>query len=84
MTNAKYMMDLWRDQGLQLRHFHKDGMKCVGPDYWVMRLSLLGMSDGDVIEVKRFIQSSNFPAIAEQANSIIARITQLRKAKGTH
>ena len=84
ITNAKHMMDLWRDQGLTLRSFYKDGMKCTGPDYWVLRLSLLGMSDRDISDIKQLILSSKFPAIAEQANSVIARISQLRKAKGTH
>ena len=84
ITNAKYMMDLWRDQGLTINSFIRDGMRCVGPDYWVLRLSLLGMNDQDVEDVKRFILACAIPAVAEQANAVVSRIKQLRIAKGTH
>ena len=84
LKSAKYMMDLWRDQGLVMRQFNRDGMRCVGPDYWVLRLSLLGMNDKDVDGIIKLISSCDIPEVAEQSSAVVSRIKQIRLAKGTH
>jgi hypothetical protein len=50
----------------------------------VVRLTLLGMTDGDVNEAIRSIEQSPIKEMQEQSSAVIARIREIRKAKTLH
>ena len=41
---AEYIRSLWKEAGLSITTSQEDGMTVERPDYWVARVSLLGMS----------------------------------------
>ena len=66
---------------LTLREETYDGMRCLRPDYWVMRLSLLGLTAEDVERVINWMESTAPPSVRPQVKSIVNRIQELQRSK---
>jgi len=43
IEGARHLRELWEISGFAIRELTEDGMTMLRPDYWVLRLSLLGM-----------------------------------------
>ena len=60
---------LWADSGLTIRESTYDGMRCFRPDYWVMRLGLLGMSPKLIDELVMSSSHGSRPAHQQRPES---------------
>ena len=79
---AQITRDLWRESGFSLVEEERDGMKVIRPDYWVVRISLLGMNDKRVDDLLRAItQFCSEPAVLAHAKYTVRRINEKRKVK---
>ena len=56
-------------------------MRCLRPDYWVMRLSLLGLTSEGVDRVAEWIESTAPPSARPQVRSVVNRVRELQKSK---
>ena len=78
---AEAIRALWADSGLSVKEETYDGMRCLRPDYWVMRLSLLGLTSDGVDRVAEWMESTAPPSARPQVRSVVNRVRELQKSK---
>ena len=55
---AGIMTTYWKAAGFKLRTYMQAGVKITRPDFWVVRVSLNGMSEGDLLRLFRTLEKS--------------------------
>ena len=87
IAGAENMRELWRLSGFTVREMTEDGMTVHRPDYWVLRLSLLGMqNDTGKRSLKRLmtlVTNTGERAIAEGRSWILQYLRERYTAQTT-
>ena len=74
---ALYMKGLWKESGFAMKEERRDGMRILRPDYYVLRVSLLGMNKAMITRFASMLEGCKEPAVAElgkySARTVLAR-----------
>ena len=74
---ALYMKGLWKESGFATKEERRDGMRILRPDYYVLRVSLLGMHKAMITRFANMLEGCKEPAVAElgkySARTVLAR-----------
>ena len=71
---AKYLRDYWRLAGMTTTTQVESGIRVTRPDFWVVRVSLLGMRPGEGGEFERlcaWLEASTSPAVKRTVKSTL-------------
>ena len=75
---GEYTEALWASMGLQVASKTENGFTVQQPDYWVLRVSLLAATVGDLSKVRTIAvaMSGRFPTVAMQLSAVEGYIKQ--------
>jgi hypothetical protein len=81
---AKILQDYWRLAGMKVTTTMQAGVKVTRPDFWVVRVNLLGLdaTRGDVERLKRALLGSKSPLTKREVKSKVADMLRRHSAKG--
>lgn len=80
IAGAEYIRALWKESGWKIDSLVEDGMQVERPDYWVVRISLLDMTDAQVAKLARAIGGAKDGDVALQAKATLVKLQQRRNA----
>ena len=61
---ALYVKGLWKESGFAIKEEMRDGMRILRPDYFVLRVSLLGMQKAMITRFAGMLEACKEPAVA--------------------
>jgi hypothetical protein len=81
---AKVLQDYWRLAGMKVTTTMQAGVKVTRPDFWVVRVNLLGLdaTRGDVERLQRALLASKSPLVRREVKSKVADMLRRHAAKG--
>ena len=79
---ADYVRDYWREAGFAISKRVSAGYRVEGPNYYVLRVSLLGMEEADFERLVRVLEGSSCGQARVHASATLARGRPRLRAKG--
>ena len=73
---ADYMRGFWKESGFSLIEEQREGMKVIRPDYYVLRVSLLGMNESMREYFKKQLKTSSDKRVEEWGSYSARKVTE--------